>query len=52
MNGKETEAPVYLDKKNFKYMKNKRIKIKYMKNHHNNFTEIDGKVWKEKLENS
>ena len=28
------------------------LKIKYMKNHHNNFTKIDGKVWKEKLENS
>ncbi len=33
-------------------MKNKKIKIKYMQNHHNNFTKIDGKVWKEKLENS
>ena len=33
-------------------MKNNKIKIKYMKNHHNNFTEIDGTVWKEKLEKS
>ena len=33
-------------------MKNKKIKIKYMKNYHNNFTEIDGTVWKEKLEKS
>lgn len=33
-------------------MKNKKIKIKYMKNYHNNFTKIDGKIWKEKLENS
>ena len=33
-------------------MKNKKIKTKYMKNHHNNFMKIDGKVWKEKLENS
>lgn len=50
--GKETKAPAYLNENNFKYMKNKKIKIKYMKNHHNNFTEIDGTVWKEKLEKS
>ncbi len=42
--GKETEAPAYLNESNFKHMKNKKIKTKYMKNYCDNFMKIDEKV--------
>jgi len=42
--GKETETAAYLNESNFKYMKNKKIKTKYMKNYCNNFMKIDEKV--------
>ena len=48
----QPDQAVCLSEVNFKKMKNKKIKTKYMKNYHDNFIIVDGWSWKEKPENS